>query len=232
MTADRRPEPDRNALDRVLAGAPPAPEPGTPAAAILAAARRLFAAGGFAGTSTRSIAAAADVNLAMIHYYFGNKEQLYRRVVENEFADLFRIIREGIDADTPPGEFLARMPGFVLELHRRHPELMQLLLREMLEGAPRLPDVVRGMGEHGPMGLRSVLVEHIEGSRDDGLGADIPAAHLLAIFFSVGNGLMAFAPFIAEVFGLDARDPDTAAALGRSAGTLVRRALAADKEEG
>jgi AcrR family transcriptional regulator len=43
---------------------------------IMEAAEKLFADRGFAGTSVRDIAEAADVNLAMISYYFGSKEKL------------------------------------------------------------------------------------------------------------------------------------------------------------
>ena len=35
----------------------------------------LFGQKGFDGTSVREIAAGADVNLAMINYYFGSKEK-------------------------------------------------------------------------------------------------------------------------------------------------------------
>ena len=229
MTAADQPEPQP--LDRLLAGLPAAPDPGTPAAAILDAARDLFAKHGFAGTSTRGIANAAGVNLAMIHYYFGNKEQLYRKVVELQFGDLYRVLREGVDPDKPAWELLPAMPSFILTLHRRHPELMQLLLREMVEGAPRLPELVQGMGEHGPLGMRGLLLGLVEQTQAEGFAPGIPAPHLLAIIFSFGNGLMAFAPFIAEVFGLDLNDEQTAAALGRSAGTVLRRALAPGKED-
>src|SRR5215213_1874101 len=43
---------------------------------IMEAAEKLFADNGFAGTSVRDIAEAANVNLAMISYYFGSKEKL------------------------------------------------------------------------------------------------------------------------------------------------------------
>ncbi|QDL56819.1 TetR/AcrR family transcriptional regulator [Rhodoferax aquaticus] len=50
---------------------------------LLDAALALFAEKGFAKTSTREIALAAQVNIASISYYFGDKEGLYRAV----FAD-------------------------------------------------------------------------------------------------------------------------------------------------
>lgn len=43
---------------------------------IIVAAERLFAEEGFDGTSVRDIAKAANVNIAMISYYFGSKEKL------------------------------------------------------------------------------------------------------------------------------------------------------------
>ena len=47
-------------------------------ARLLHAALRLFAAKGFANTSTRELAGAAGVNIASISYYFGDKTGLYR----------------------------------------------------------------------------------------------------------------------------------------------------------
>ena len=53
--------------------------PGSPdtRAGILAEARALFSAQGYAGTSVRAIAAAAGVDAALVHHYFGTKEDLF-----------------------------------------------------------------------------------------------------------------------------------------------------------
>jgi len=50
---------------------------------ILDAAETLFAELGFEGTSVRTLAATAGVNVAMISYYFGSKEKLFEALVEN-----------------------------------------------------------------------------------------------------------------------------------------------------
>ncbi len=47
---------------------------------ILEKAEALFAELGFSGTSVREIAKAADVNVAMISYYFGSKEKLLMEI--------------------------------------------------------------------------------------------------------------------------------------------------------
>ncbi len=58
--------------------------PGSPdtKAAILAAARELFAERGVAGTSIRAIAGAAGVDPALVHHYFGRKDDLFLAALE------------------------------------------------------------------------------------------------------------------------------------------------------
>ena len=61
---------------------------------ILSIAEELFAAKGFDGTTVRDIAVAADVNLAMISYYFGSKEKL----MESLFKERMGATRSKIEA--------------------------------------------------------------------------------------------------------------------------------------
>src|SRR5512140_3135857 len=53
---------------------------------ILKAAEESFAASGFVGATTRQVAARAGVNVATLHYHFGNKERLYRAVLDAAVA--------------------------------------------------------------------------------------------------------------------------------------------------
>lgn len=64
---------------------------------ILAAARRRFADAGYDRTSVRDVAAAADVDAAMIRHYFGSKAELFRATVGWPFdpADIARRITGG-----------------------------------------------------------------------------------------------------------------------------------------
>jgi AcrR family transcriptional regulator len=54
----------------------------TTRAALLAAARELFAANGFAATGREQIAESAGVTRGALYHHFGSKEQLFRVVVE------------------------------------------------------------------------------------------------------------------------------------------------------
>jgi AcrR family transcriptional regulator len=61
---------------------------------ILAKAEELFAQNGYDGTTVRDIAQAANVNLAMISYYFGSKEKL----IEYLFTERLGSIKLRIEA--------------------------------------------------------------------------------------------------------------------------------------
>ncbi len=58
--------------------------PGAPdtRTAILDAARELFASSGFSGTTIRGVAAAAGVDPALVHHYFGSKDELFVAALE------------------------------------------------------------------------------------------------------------------------------------------------------
>ncbi len=58
--------------------------PGAPdtRAAILEAAREAFAGAGYAGTTIRAVAAAAGVDPALVHHYFGTKDDLFVAALE------------------------------------------------------------------------------------------------------------------------------------------------------
>jgi AcrR family transcriptional regulator len=76
--------------------------------AILAAAREAFADRGFDGASIRAIAATAGVDPALVHHYFGAKEQLFlesMRVPVDPGAALTEALRDGIEG---VGERLVR----------------------------------------------------------------------------------------------------------------------------
>jgi AcrR family transcriptional regulator len=69
---------------RTSALRPTGRRPGNPDTreAVLAAARAAFAEKGYDGATIRGIAAAAGVDPALVHHYFGNKDKLFLAAVE------------------------------------------------------------------------------------------------------------------------------------------------------
>jgi AcrR family transcriptional regulator len=74
---------------------------------ILRAARGLFAQRGYAGTTIRSVAAAAEVNQGLVHHYFGSKERLYREALDLT-VDPWEVLTRLLDS-TPRDHFAAAL---------------------------------------------------------------------------------------------------------------------------
>jgi AcrR family transcriptional regulator len=114
---------------------------------LIAHATRIFAAKGFAAASTREICEAAGVNVAAIHYYFGDKEGLYRAVLEMPIVEMTGAFGRFDDPDLP---FQDAMRMFLAPfLHTACGETddleaatMKLHLRETLEPTPAFRAVV------------------------------------------------------------------------------------------
>src|SRR5262245_38883527 len=64
---------------------------------IVAAAERLFAEHGVAGTSVRAITEQAQVNVAAVNYHFGTKENLVRAVIARRLSGLEAARAEALD---------------------------------------------------------------------------------------------------------------------------------------
>jgi AcrR family transcriptional regulator len=107
-------------------------------ARILEAAEELFADRGVAGASVREVAERAAVNSALVHYYFGSKEGLYRSVfvaVAGELAAMAALVEsEGGTAPERLRRYIRRFSAFVIS----HPSRPRLMMRELIDGAPVL----------------------------------------------------------------------------------------------
>jgi AcrR family transcriptional regulator len=94
--------------------------PGRPSGAsdtrerILASARELFARNGIHKTSIRAVAAAAGVDAALVHHYYGTKEQLFAAAVRIPFdpMEIIRPLRE-----VPVEELGYTLPSVLLPLY-------------------------------------------------------------------------------------------------------------------
>ena len=93
--------------------------PGRPAGSsdtrdrILASARELFARNGIGNTSIRAVAAAAGVDSALVHHYFGTKEKLFAAAVRIPIDPMAVI---GPLREVPVEELGYKIPSTLLSL--------------------------------------------------------------------------------------------------------------------
>ena len=137
---------------------------------LLDAAMRLFAEHGFAKTSTRDIAEAAQVNISSISYYFGDKAGLYRAVFTDPRSN----------PDIAPGLFDDPTIALADALHTflgsmvgplKQGDLMQccakLHFREMLEPTGVWLEEIDRVIKPAHTGLVRLLCRHLQVEADD-----------------------------------------------------------------
>ena len=67
---------------------------------IIHAALELFGKQGYEGTSIRDICQEANVNLAMVNYYFGSKEGLFAAMIERKASAIKDRLQELVNNET------------------------------------------------------------------------------------------------------------------------------------
>jgi AcrR family transcriptional regulator len=168
--------------------------PGSPdtRAAVLAAARELFAANGYAGTSVRAVAAAAGVDPALVHHYFGSKDKLFLAALEVKLdprEGLAPVIAGGVEG---AGERLLRVFVAVWD-----------------DEETRLPllAIVRGIVDPGGQQLmRDGFLHMVFGPVGVGLGLDQPERRMA----HVGSQLIGLAVlrYLLEIEPLASMPPE------------------------
>ena len=100
---------------------------------LLDAAERLFASQGFTPTTIKQIGREAGVNSALLYYYFADKDQLYREVLQRFVS---RLVARTMTGSEGGGDPEARLRAFVraqAETLAANPHVPRLLVREMID---------------------------------------------------------------------------------------------------
>jgi AcrR family transcriptional regulator len=204
------------------AGAPRVQDPEGTRRDILEIASEEFALNGLSGARIDEIAARTRSSKRMIYYYFGDKEGLYLRALENAY----RLVREGeakLDtADLPPLEALERLVEFTFDHHHQHEEFIRMVMIENIHHGQYLDrsDVIRE--------LNATAIDHIariyERGVMDGMfreGIDPLELHWQVsalCFFNVSNRAT-----FSRIFGRDLGSEVALARLRRNAVDMVLR---------
>ncbi|WP_338029830.1 TetR/AcrR family transcriptional regulator [Gluconacetobacter takamatsuzukensis] len=107
---------------------------------ILAAAKREFAMNGLAGARVDVIAEKAEANKRMIYHYFGGKEALFTRVLEDAYTDLYQA-EQSLKLDhLEPVPALETLVRFTWTYYLENPEFLTLVNSANLYKAVHLRD--------------------------------------------------------------------------------------------
>jgi TetR/AcrR family transcriptional regulator len=167
--------------------------------AILEAAERIFGDEGLEGARTDAIAAAAGVNKALLYYYFGSKERLYRAVLESYLADFNRQALEVLSSHGSARSLLLRYINLHFDFIGAHPYHGPLSQRMLMEDQKSLVRLARqyilprskALVKVIERGMRTGEFRHM-----DSIHAAISMVSLIVFYFSS-------APVLHAVSGID-----------------------------
>ena len=106
---------------------------------IVEAARKVFMQKGFAATRMYDIASAANINQALLHYYFRTKDKLFQIIFDQESRKFLSDITAILRSDLPFFDKLRLMLRKDLEKLRAAPYLPIFVLNEMHSNPDRMP---------------------------------------------------------------------------------------------
>ena len=118
---------------------------------ILQAATEEFARYGLGGARVDRIAARAGANKRMLYYYYGNKEDLFLKVLEARYAHIRRAELGLHLLDLDPVQGMRRMVEFTWNYYLKHPEFLTLLNSENLHRGRHLKRSRDVAAMHSPL---------------------------------------------------------------------------------
>ena len=152
--------------------------------ALLDAAERLLVDVGYAGITTRRLAAEAGANHGLVHYYFGSMENLLVRVLERFTARLTARQRELYAAELPFIEKWRTAMRYLVEEDVAYQKVW-LELQAMAWNRPELQERVAAVDAE----WRAVLTDAFAEPRER-YGIDMPLEALVSLVTTFNLGMM------------------------------------------
>ncbi len=148
---------------------------------IISSAMSLFAKDGYDGASVDLIAKNANINKAMIYYYFENKAKLYEVVVKNLLDEICKNIVIKSQNCIKPIEELKSFIFTFAKFAKENPYLPSLMLVELSAGGKNLPsDMFAGFKK-----IFSLLNAILKRGEEKGCFNDVK--HILVHFMIIGT---------------------------------------------
>ena len=170
---------------------------------IMDAALRLFADQGFTKTSVRAIADEAGVNLAMISYYFGSKQELLEAIFDRHLSEKTSQIDEIIsDNKLGPFQMIERFVDFFVISFYKSRQFNKIMIRETSKEVDK-DSVIFAKVVKSRMDNRKTIESVIKKGQATGLfRKDVEVVMLACIMVGAINQVISNMPYYSLVYNI------------------------------
>ncbi len=153
-------------------------------AGLLQAAERVFSDRGYHATSIRDIAREAGFSVGGVYQFFASKDELYLRVVEEQWEHFFRLLNEALTADTTEGRLLGLTEGMFRAFEERRGFFKLFLSERGRLSAAFTGEIAQRVGERTRK-LRALIVDLMRSGVQEGLLQPVPPEMLASAFMGI-----------------------------------------------
>ena len=170
---------------------------------IMAAGLKIFSQFGFRGSTLDQIATESGLSKPNILYYFSSKEAIYEALLTQLLAHWLKPVRD-INPDGNPIEEILGYAKHKMMMSRLYPRESSLYANEIIQGAPRIKDALKGELRE----VVSTLVKLMNKWSSAGLIRSVDAYHLIFSIWAMTQHYADFDVQVQSVLGEGDHFPD------------------------
>lgn len=144
----------------------------------------MFSDRGYHATSIRDIAREAGFSVGGVYQFFASKDELYLRIVEEQWEHFFKILNEALTADTAEGRLLGLTEGMFRAFEERRGFFKLFLSERGRLSAAFTGEIAQRVGERTRK-LRVLIVDLMRAGVEEGLLQPAPPEMLASAFMGI-----------------------------------------------
>ena len=197
---------------------------------ILEAALEEFSQKGFAGARTRDIATRAGVNLGLVQYHFGRKDELWKAAVDLAFGNLEERLELLLETSPPlePSELLRRLVHAHVRFAAENTAFIRIMHDEGKQRSPRM----RWLTDRYVRPVFERALPFIQRAQREGVMPEgIDPAHFVYMLVGAAGMMFHQAEECRRLTGIDPGDPEVVEAHVRAVEWLFVGRMVAQEED-
>jgi len=120
-----------------------------------------FSKHGLKGSKVENITKKANINKAMLYYYFGSKQKLYELIIKKAVTSLLEMITDLISSTLSVEEFLDKFPILYINFFSKNKHFINMLALNLIQKPTYIVDLISKMFKDkfgaGPIPFETII---------------------------------------------------------------------------